>query len=144
MKRAISSFILRLFGWTVEVDVPDYPECVICVAPHTSNWDVFIGKLAYLSIGRYAGFMMKKEWFFPPLGSLLTSMGGVPVSRDRRTDMVSQLVPIVLAYIDYKDKEVGIKKVFMPTGDVEKDMRMIKSYYKSFHARRPENFVTGL
>ena len=53
-------------------------------------------------------------------------------------------MPIVLAYIDYKDKEVGIKKVFMPTGDVEKDMRMIKSYYKSFHARRPENFVTGL
>ena len=43
-----------------------------------------------------------------------------------------------------QDKEVGIKKVFMPTGDVEKDMRMIKSYYKSFHARRPENFVTGL
>ena len=80
MKRAISSFILRLFGWTVEVDVPDYPKCVICVAPHTSNWDFFIGKLAYLSIGRYAGFMMKKEWFFPPLGSLLTSMGGVPVS----------------------------------------------------------------
>ena len=52
MKRAISSFILRLFGWTVEVDVPDYPKCVICVAPHTSNWDFFIGKLAYLSIGR--------------------------------------------------------------------------------------------
>ena len=49
-----------------------------------------------------------------------------------------------MAYIDYKDKEVGIKNVFMPTGDVEKDMRMIKSYYKSFHARRPENFVTGL
>lgn len=164
------------------VDVPDYPKCVICVAPHTSNWDFFIGKLAYLSIGRYAGFMMKKEWFFPPLGSLLKSMGGVPVSRDRHTDMVSQLVeifksrkrfsiaitpeatrkanadwkkgfyyiardaevPIVLAYIDYKDKEVGIKEVFMPTGDVEKDIRMIKSYYKSFHARRPENFVTGL
>ena len=61
------------------VDVPDYPKCVICVAPHTSNWDFFIGKLAYLSIGRYAGFMMKKEWFFPPLGSLLKSMGGVPV-----------------------------------------------------------------
>ena len=73
MKRAISSFILRLFGWTVVVDVPDYPKCVICVAPHTSNWDFFIGKLAYLSIGRYAGFMMKKEWFFPPLGSLLKS-----------------------------------------------------------------------
>ena len=91
MKRAISSFILRLFGWTVEVDVPDYPKCVICVAPHTSNWDFFIGKLAYLSIGRYAGFMMKKEWFFPPLGSLLKSMGGVPVSRDRHTDMVAQL-----------------------------------------------------
>ena len=97
---------------------------------------------------------MKKEWFFPPLGSLLKSMGGVPVSRDRHTDMVSQLVEIfksrkrfsiaITPEATRKDKEVGIKKVFMPTGDVEKDMRMIKSYYKSFHARRPENFVTGL
>ena len=91
MKRAISSFILRLFGWTVEVDVPDYPKCVICVAPHTSNWDFFIGKLAYLSIGRYAGFMMKKEWFFFPLGLIFKGVGGIPVDRSRNTSLVDQM-----------------------------------------------------
>ena len=91
MKRAISSFILRLFGWTVEVDVPDYPKCVICVAPHTSNWDFFIGKLAYLSIGRYAGFMMKKEWFFFPLGLIFKAVGGIPVDRSRNTSLVDQM-----------------------------------------------------
>ena len=94
MKRALSSFVLKALGWRVVVTLPDYPKCVICVAPHTSNWDFIIGKLAYLSVGRFAGFMMKKEWFFPPLGALFRSMGGVPVSRDRRTDMVSQLVAI--------------------------------------------------
>ena len=91
MKRAISSFILRLFGWTVEVDVPDYPKCVICVAPHTSNWDFFIGKLAYLSIGRYAGFMMKKEWFFFPLGLIFKAVGGIPVDRSRKSSLVDQM-----------------------------------------------------
>mgnify|MGYP000766690393 CR=1 FL=1 len=39
-------------GWTVNITVPDYPKCIICVAPHTSNWDFVIGKLAYSSIGR--------------------------------------------------------------------------------------------
>ena len=92
MKRAVSASILKGLGWKVKVSVPDFPKCVICVAPHTSNWDFFIGKLAYLSIGRYAGFMMKKEWFFPPLGALLKSMGGVPISREKHTDLVAQLV----------------------------------------------------
>ncbi len=51
--------ILKLFGWTVRVSVPDYPKCIICVAPHTSNWDFIIGKLAYASVRRKAGFLMK-------------------------------------------------------------------------------------
>ena len=48
MKRALSSFLLKVMGWRVTVSIPDYPKCVICVAPHTSTWDFFIGKLAYL------------------------------------------------------------------------------------------------
>ena len=95
MKKAIYSFIYyRLLGWKTNVTVPNYDKCVICAAPHTTNLDLFIGKLFYGAIGRKTSFMMKKEWFFPPLGSLMPSMGGVPVSRDRRTDMVSHLVEI--------------------------------------------------
>ena len=58
--------MLRLFGWTVDITVPDYPKCIICVAPHTSNWDFVLGKLAYAAVGRHAGFLMKEQWFFWP------------------------------------------------------------------------------
>ena len=63
MKKAFYSFIYyRLLGWKTNVTVPDYDKCVICAAPHTSNWDLFIGKLFYGAIGRKTSFMMKKEW----------------------------------------------------------------------------------
>ena len=76
--------ILKLFGWTVRVSVPDYPKCIICVAPHTSNWDFIIGKLAYASVRRKAGFLMKDTWFFWPLGCFFRSIGGIPVPRRKR------------------------------------------------------------
>lgn len=84
--------ILTVFGWKVNVTVPDYPKTIICVAPHTSNWDFIIGKLAYASVGRKAGFMMKSTWFFPPLGWIFKAMGGVPVNRDKSTSLVKTMV----------------------------------------------------
>ena len=64
MKKAISKALLRLAGWKLGPVVEDVPKCVICVAPHTSNWDFIVGKLFYTSIGCNAGFLIKKEWFF--------------------------------------------------------------------------------
>lgn len=61
MKKAFYSFIYyRLLGWKTNVTVPDYDKCVICAAPHTSNWDLFIGKLFYGAIGRKTSFMIEK------------------------------------------------------------------------------------
>lgn len=71
-------------GWSVDISVPDFPKAIICVAPHTSNWDFIMGELAIRSVGRKAGFMMKSSWFFFPLGYLLRAIGGVPVHRGRR------------------------------------------------------------
>ena len=48
----LSAEILRMFGWVVEFTVPDYPKCIICVAPHTSNWDFILGELAIHAVGR--------------------------------------------------------------------------------------------
>lgn len=93
MKQAICKFIYyRLLGWKSEVTVPDFDKCIICAAPHTSNWDLFIGKLFINAIGRESGFLMKKDWFFFPLGPIFRWMGGIPVNRDRRTSLVEQLV----------------------------------------------------
>ena len=77
----LAARLLRLFGWTVKITVPDVPKCIICVAPHTSNWDFIIGKLAYASVGRTAGFLMKSGWFFWPLGIFFKRIGGIPVER---------------------------------------------------------------
>lgn len=97
-----SRFILRLAGWKVRIIVPDYPKAIICVAPHTSNWDFIIGKLAYASVNRKAGFLMKKSWFFFPLGYIFRAMGGIPVSRQGKDNESS--VDRLVHLFDSKDK----------------------------------------
>lgn len=47
----------------------------ICAAPHTTNFDLFIGKLFYGALGRKTSFMMKKEWFFFPVGIFFKAAG---------------------------------------------------------------------
>lgn len=71
--------ILRFFGWEVCITAPRREKCVICVAPHTSNWDFIAGLLAYRSLGRKANFLMKEAWFFFPLNILFRKFGGIPV-----------------------------------------------------------------
>lgn len=87
-----SKAMLKLFGWKVICTVPDYPKCVICVAPHTSNWDFVLGKFAYWSIGRRAGFIIKDSWFFFPMNILFRALGGIPVARGKGSSLTSQLV----------------------------------------------------
>ena len=93
LRRKISGFIFhRLMGWT-ELFTLDYPEkCIICAAPHTSNWDLFVGKLFAWANGIDAGFMMKKDWFFWPLGPIFRHMGGIPVDRSKHCSMVDAMV----------------------------------------------------
>lgn len=173
--------LLKWMGWGVEVSVPDLPKAIICVAPHTSNWDFLIGELAIRAVGRKAGFMMKSSWFFFPLGCLFKALGGIPVKRRNKDQslvdvMVQRFnseerlvvaitpegtrsrtaawhtgflriareanVPIMLAVIDFRMKKAIINDMFIPTGDTEADMRVIKQYYKPFTGRHPENFTT--
>lgn len=89
---SFSSFILKIFGWKVICTVPDYPKCIICVAPHTSNWDFVLGKFAYWSIGRHAGFLMKESWFFFPMKYLFKALGGIPVPRKRGSSLSDTII----------------------------------------------------
>ncbi|MDE5745693.1 MAG: lysophospholipid acyltransferase family protein [Paramuribaculum sp.] len=89
---SISRLLLRIAGWKVNITVPDYPKCIICVAPHTSNWDFILGKLAYASVGRKAGFLMKESWFFFPLGCIFRALGGIPVPRKKGSSLVDTII----------------------------------------------------
>ncbi len=83
---------MKNHGWKFVVNIPPIKKCVICVAPHTSNWDFIMGELAIRSVGMKAGFLMKDTWFFFPLKYLLSSIGGVPVSQHRRTNVTGGVI----------------------------------------------------
>ena len=90
--QSFSKLIMQIFHWKVVVTIPFQNKSVICVVPHTSNWDFIIGKLGYLSCGFTAHFMIKKDWFFFPLNILFKSIGGIPVERSRKNRLVDQVV----------------------------------------------------
>ncbi|MDR1882054.1 MAG: 1-acyl-sn-glycerol-3-phosphate acyltransferase [Prevotella sp.] len=89
--KSFCNFILRLIGWrtTGQTDLPD--KCVICVAPHTSNWDLPLGLIVYSALGRKASFLIKKEWFFFPMNLIFKMLGGIPVDRSRKTSLIEQM-----------------------------------------------------
>ena len=49
-------------------------------------------------------------------------------------------VPIMLIGIDYPSKTISSTKAVMPTGDIEKDMREIKLYFKNFKGKKSRKF----
>ncbi len=49
-------------------------------------------------------------------------------------------LPIVLAFMDYEKKRAGIKTIFWPTGDIEKDMVVIQAFYIGIKGKNPDQF----
>lgn len=90
--KKLSRFILKLAGWKSVVTTAEPLKSILCVVPHTSNWDFIIGKLFYWAEGRKAGFLMKKSWFFFPVGNMLRAMNGIPVDRSRNNSVVQQMI----------------------------------------------------
>lgn len=91
MKKLSKFIYTQLLGWRVANMQPDIPKCILAVAPHTSNWDFVIGKLAYASLGRNARFLIKKEWFVFPFNLFFRCLGGIPVNRNKKTSMTDAL-----------------------------------------------------
>lgn len=89
--KKICKFIIKLIGWKIVVrtNLPD--KSVICVAPHTSNWDLLLGLIVYKSMGRKASFLIKKDWFFFPMNLLFRAVGGIPVDRSKKTSLTEQM-----------------------------------------------------
>ncbi len=47
-------------------------------------------------------------------------------------------VPVVMAYFDYPNKQLGIGGLFYPSDDIEADFRLIREYYKDRRGKNPE------
>lgn len=168
-------------GWSKHI-TEDHPDkYIICLAPHTSNWDFMIGQLFATAEGIRSNFLMKKELFVWPLGILFRHIGGIPVWRSKHSSMTDNLastaikekifhlcitpegtrslnpewkkgfyfialkakIPILLYGVDYEKRTIVCTKTIIPTGDVEKDMKEIKLYFKDFKGKHPELFTIG-
>lgn len=83
--------LYKKMGWTKNVTVVHPDKYIICLAPHTSNWDFILGQLYSGAEGWRINFLMKKEWFFWPMGILFRRLGGIPVFRTKHTSMTDNL-----------------------------------------------------
>ena len=79
--RWLGSVGLKLIGWELKGTMPDVDKFIILGVPHTSNWDAIAASLAMLASGFKYTFLIKKEWFFWPMGPLFRALGGYPVYR---------------------------------------------------------------
>ena len=89
----LARFIMWLAGWKYKGELPAEKKAVIISVPHTSNWDFFWGELAFLSQGIPAFILMKKEFFFFPLGMILRALNVIPVDRGNKdSQLVEQMI----------------------------------------------------
>jgi 1-acyl-sn-glycerol-3-phosphate acyltransferase len=87
MRKIIGKIVLKLFGWKLYTIFPKEDKLVVVVAPHTTTMDFVWGLMAWWVIGIKPNFMIKKEFFFFPLGYLLKALGGIPVNRQHATNI---------------------------------------------------------
>lgn len=92
MLQAVGQFGLRLLRWRVTGQFPDVAKAVFIVAPHTSNWDFFVGLFADLALDLRAHWLGKHTIFRWPVNGLLRSLGGIPIERSSRSQVVEQMV----------------------------------------------------
>lgn len=178
VQKQFARLLLLISGWRLEGEIPQLKKCVIIGAPHTSNWDLFFGLLYKMYYGLNIHFLMKQELFRFPLNLFFKRIGGIPVNRGQKNNLVETLyekftqkenfflaltpegtrgkvkhwkrgfyyiatkakVPVVLGYMDYGRKVVGVGPVFYPTKDIEADMAEIIGFYSSIQAKFPELF----
>lgn len=91
MKVKLSKLILKMFGWKLIGEIPTEKKAVVIAAPHTSNWDFVWGKLAFVAYGINTTILMKKEFFFFPLGAIFRFLGVMPIDRSKKSNLTDQL-----------------------------------------------------
>ncbi|WP_437867449.1 lysophospholipid acyltransferase family protein [Sorangium sp. So ce363] len=98
-RRAVRRFVgrtwLSVFGWRVEGMTELPSKAVIIAAPHTSNWDFpFTLAVSYVLDLEFS-WLGKHTLFEPPFGFFFKWLGGVPVDRRDRNNLVAAVVDVL-------------------------------------------------
>lgn len=92
--KTFSKIMLKILGWKAVGKAAPEPKCIIIGVPHTSAWDFLISYFFYTAIGGHASVLIKKEFFFWPLGWFIKKMGGVPIDRSKGANVIRQTIQL--------------------------------------------------
>lgn len=94
MIKILARLIAKMLGWkfVVRNDLPK--KYVFVAAPHTSNWDGFYMIITALACGLRISWVAKHTLLQGASGWFLKKLGGIPVVRNSRQNLVSQIVEI--------------------------------------------------
>jgi 1-acyl-sn-glycerol-3-phosphate acyltransferase len=82
LTQLFASSILTLSGWTVKNNMPpDIKQCVMIAAPHTSNWDFFYTRLAFLQMDIPVKMTIKRSYMRFPYGPFARALGCIGIDR---------------------------------------------------------------
>ncbi|MBQ6952323.1 MAG: 1-acyl-sn-glycerol-3-phosphate acyltransferase [Bacteroidales bacterium] len=88
-------WILKKMGWTSVGGPMPEAKAIVLGVPHTTVRDFVVCYFFYTQFGKVAHIMIKKEFFFWPLGPILRACGAVPVERKNAASLVKSLITIM-------------------------------------------------
>lgn len=82
--------MLKLIGWKIVLhgDHTNLDRCILATAPHTHNFDYFLGNFCFLALGKKLRIIIKdqhtKAWY----GGLVKAIGGIGIDRSQKNNLV--------------------------------------------------------
>jgi 1-acyl-sn-glycerol-3-phosphate acyltransferase len=99
MLKFIGKLILNIAGYkivdTTPKGVQNYQKAVMIAAPHTSNWDYVYTMAALYALEIPIKYLGKDSLFKFPLGILVRSLGGIPVRRNQKNNLVNDMAKMI-------------------------------------------------
>jgi 1-acyl-sn-glycerol-3-phosphate acyltransferase len=94
--RVFSVGFLKLTGWKVEGSLPSAGgKSVLIAAPHTSNWDLPYTLMVAFALRLNIYWMGKEQLFKPPFRGLMRWLGGIPVNRNKSSNLVAASIEVI-------------------------------------------------
>ena len=94
--RGFSIAFMKLTGWKVEGSLPpNGQKSVLIAAPHTSNWDLPYTLMTAFILGLDVYWIGKAQIFKPPFRGMMMWLGGIPVDRDKASNLVAASIEAI-------------------------------------------------
>jgi len=116
MGKAIARFILWIIGWKVAPNTPKEAErSVVIAAPHTTNWDGIMVRVAFTVLNIPVKIAIKDFWTKFPMGLIVKPMGGLGINRSKK-DSTKPRKSQIEQMADYFGEHEKMALVIAPEG----------------------------